>query len=36
MDARGITEDMLTKGARRSSLEELADWTLWADEVVTF
>jgi uncharacterized protein involved in oxidation of intracellular sulfur len=36
MDARGITEDMLTKGARRSSLEELADWTLWSDEVVTF
>jgi uncharacterized protein involved in oxidation of intracellular sulfur len=36
MDARGITEDMLTKGARRSSLEELADWTLWADDVVTF
>jgi uncharacterized protein involved in oxidation of intracellular sulfur len=25
MDARGITEDMLTKGARRSTLDELAD-----------
>lgn len=36
LDARGITEDMLTKGARRSSLEELSDWTLWADKVVTF
>lgn len=36
MDARGITEDMLTKGARRSTLEELADWTLWADKVATF
>jgi uncharacterized protein involved in oxidation of intracellular sulfur len=36
MDARGITEEMLTKGARRSSLEELADWTLWADQVATF
>lgn len=36
LDARGITEDMLTKGTRRSSLEELADWTLSADEVVTF
>jgi len=22
--------------ARRSSLEELADWTVWADKVVTF
>ena len=36
MDARGITEEMLTEGARRSSLEELTDWTLWADKVVTF
>jgi uncharacterized protein involved in oxidation of intracellular sulfur len=36
MDARGITEDMLTKGARRSSLEELADWTVWTDKVTTF
>jgi uncharacterized protein involved in oxidation of intracellular sulfur len=36
MDARGITEEMLTKGASRSTMEELADWTLWADRVVTF
>ena len=36
MDARGITEDTLTKGTRRSTLEELADWTLWADKVITF
>jgi uncharacterized protein involved in oxidation of intracellular sulfur len=36
MDARGITEDMLTKGARRSRLEELTNWTLWADKVATF
>jgi uncharacterized protein involved in oxidation of intracellular sulfur len=36
MDARGITEEMLTEGTRRSSLEELTDWTLWADKVVTF
>ncbi len=36
MDARGITDDMLTKGARRSTLDELADWTLSADQVVTF
>jgi hypothetical protein len=27
MDARGITEDRLTNGARRSTLDELADWT---------
>jgi uncharacterized protein involved in oxidation of intracellular sulfur len=36
MDARGIGDDMLTKGTRRSTMEELADWTLWADQVVTF
>lgn len=28
LDARGITEDLLAKGVHRSSLEELADWTL--------
>ncbi len=36
LDARGITEELLTKGARRSSLDELAEWTAWADKVVTF
>jgi uncharacterized protein involved in oxidation of intracellular sulfur len=36
LDARGIGEDLLTKGARRSSLDELADWTAWADKVATF
>ncbi|MEX0675379.1 MAG: DsrE family protein [Gaiellaceae bacterium] len=36
MDARAIDESELVEGARRSTLEELADWTLWADRVVTF
>ena len=36
MDARGITEDLLAKGASRSSLEELTQWTLWAEKVVTY
>lgn len=36
MDARGITEDMLAKGTRRSTLDELADWTVWAEQVITF
>ena len=36
LDARGITVDRLVKGAHRSALEELADWTLWADRVLTF
>ena len=36
MDARAIDDGEIVAGARRSSLEELTDWTLWADEVVTF
>lgn len=36
LDARGICDDMLTKGARRSSLDELTDWVVWADKVVSF
>ncbi len=36
LDARGIGDERLAEGARRSSLEELTEWTLWADEVVTF
>jgi uncharacterized protein involved in oxidation of intracellular sulfur len=36
MDARALPGDGLVKGARRSTLEEVADWTLWADKVVSF
>jgi uncharacterized protein involved in oxidation of intracellular sulfur len=36
LDARGITGERLVKGAHRATLEELADWTLWADRVITF
>jgi uncharacterized protein involved in oxidation of intracellular sulfur len=36
LDARGITDERLVAGAHRSSLEELANWTLWADQVLTF
>lgn len=36
MDARGIGDDRLVTAARRSTLDELTDWTLWADTVVTF
>jgi uncharacterized protein involved in oxidation of intracellular sulfur len=31
-----VPEDRLVEGARRSSLDELTEWTLWADRVVTF
>ena len=36
MDARGIAETELADGTRRSTLEELADWTQWADRTVVF
>lgn len=36
MDARGIGDEELARSARRSSLEELTDWTVWADKVVVF
>ena len=36
MDARGFTDGLLVDGARRSTLEEATDWTIWADKVVTF
>lgn len=36
LDARGINDDQLVGGARRSTMEELADWTLEADRTITF
>lgn len=36
MDARGITDGELVEGTCRSNLEELTDWTLWADKVIVF
>jgi uncharacterized protein involved in oxidation of intracellular sulfur len=36
MDARGITEAELAAGVKRSTLEQLTDWTVWADKVITF
>jgi uncharacterized protein involved in oxidation of intracellular sulfur len=36
MDARALTEQMLVEGARRSTLEELTDWTLWAEKTLSF
>jgi uncharacterized protein involved in oxidation of intracellular sulfur len=36
MDARGIKSEELVEGAKRSSLEELTDWTQWADKVLVF
>ena len=36
MDARGIAETDLTDGARRSTLDELASWSEWAEKIVVF
>jgi uncharacterized protein involved in oxidation of intracellular sulfur len=36
MDARGMTDDEAVAGARRSTLAQLADWTIEADRVLVF
>jgi uncharacterized protein involved in oxidation of intracellular sulfur len=36
MDARGIAETELEEGCHRSTLEELATWTLEADRTMVF
>ncbi len=36
MDARGITAEDLVEGSHRSSLDELTQWTTWADKVLVF
>jgi uncharacterized protein involved in oxidation of intracellular sulfur len=36
MDARGLTAEELVEGARRGSMDLLADWTAGADKVLVF
>jgi len=36
MDARGMTDDDIMDGARRSTMDELGDVTLGADKVLVF
>ena len=36
MDARGLADSELADVARRSSLEQLADWVQWADRTLVF
>ena len=36
MDARGLADAELVEGARRSTLDELAEYTLAADQVLVF
>jgi uncharacterized protein involved in oxidation of intracellular sulfur len=36
MDVRGMSDGDISKGAHRSTLAELAEWTAWADKVLVF
>ena len=36
MDARGIADSELAEGTKRSTLDELTQWTLWADHILVF
>ena len=36
MDARGLKDAELVEGTRRSSLDEWAEWTLWAEKTLVF
>ena len=36
LDARGLHEEQLVEGASRSTLDELTEWTLWAEQTLTF
>lgn len=36
MDARGITDEELADGCHRSTMDELTEWTVHADQVLVF
>jgi len=36
IDARGISSDDVIERAHRSTMDELATWTTWADKVLLF
>jgi len=36
LDARGIAEADLAEGAKRGSMDQLTEWTVWADKVIVF
>ena len=36
LDARGIAAGELIEGASRSTMDQLAEWTQWADRVIVF
>ena len=36
LDARGFTDDELVEGAARGNMDQLAEWSMWADKVLAF
>jgi sulfur relay (sulfurtransferase) complex TusBCD TusD component (DsrE family) len=36
MDARGISDAELAEAAKRGSLSQLTDWTVWAEKTLVF
>jgi len=36
MEARGMSDEEMLPGSHRGSIEELAQWTIWADKVLVF
>ena len=36
LDARGIAAGELIEGASRSTMDQLTEWTQWADKVIVF
>ncbi len=36
MDARGLKSEELITGAHKSSMDELTEWTVWADKIMVF
>jgi uncharacterized protein involved in oxidation of intracellular sulfur len=36
MQARALSDDDLIPGAHRSSMDELCQWTIWADKIVVY
>jgi len=36
MDARGLKPEEMIQGVHKSSMEELTEWTIWADKVIVF
>jgi uncharacterized protein involved in oxidation of intracellular sulfur len=36
LDARGVPDTDLVEGARRGTMDQLTDWSVWADKIIVF